>query len=256
MTDYIRREGNGHGRLHDFDHRSPEEIQRELDATRHQMADTIHAIERELSSGQLMMRVLGMFRSGPGRFSENLGQTIVNNPIPVAMIGLGVIMLSRSGARQTEYVGVGEYQEGGGKIAHATEVAKDKLHSAKEKVSHARESISHTAGRARELGHRSSERVRHSVHSVQRTMNENPMLVGLVAIAAGAFLAAALPTTRREREVIGPRRDRLVSEAKRTARAAVEGVKSGVEQAQQTEVVAPGDEPLTSDLYPEGRTIR
>ena len=76
-------------------------------------------------------------------------------------------------------------------------------------------------------------------------------MVGFVAVAAGAVLAAVLPTTRRERAVIGPHRDRLMDEMKRTAQSAVEGVKSGVESVRSEGEAPPADEPYTADLYPE-----
>jgi hypothetical protein len=219
------------------------------------MAHTIHRIEEELSSRQLMMRAMDYLRGGPLRFSENFGQTVVQNPVPVALIGVGLMMLSRADAQQRR-----GYQETGG----------EKAGRLKEKLSHTKEKLSHTAGRAksamsqtkdrahaigeraRDIRSRSGDTMRRSIDTAQRAWNDNPMLVGLCALAGGAILAAALPATRREREVIGPRRDRLVGEAKRAAKSAVETAKSEIETAKiQGGEARPTDEPITSDLGPE-----
>lgn len=251
MTEHIR-ETNGHRRRgHDFEDRSPDEIQRELDATRREMSDTLHAIERELSSGQLMSRAFEMFRSGPGRFSQNLSQTVVNNPVPVALIGIGLLWLAKAQPEGGVEVSSGEGIKD--KVSSATGRARELKDRTSEK---AHELKSRTSERAHELKARSSERVRRSIGTVQRTWNDNPMLLGLCAIAGGAVLAASIPTTQREREVIGPHRDRLVEGAKQTARSAVEGAKSGVQSGAGEGEVRAGDEPLTTELHPEGRTIR
>ena len=48
-----------------------------------------------------------------------------------------------------------------------------------------------------------------------RTVRANPGLTGVVLAAAGATLAALLPQTRLEHQVLGPARDLLIAEAKR-----------------------------------------
>ena len=48
-----------------------------------------------------------------------------------------------------------------------------------------------------------------------RTVRANPGLTGVILAAAGATLAALLPQTRLEHQVLGPARDLLVEEAKR-----------------------------------------
>lgn len=48
-----------------------------------------------------------------------------------------------------------------------------------------------------------------------RTVRANPGLTGVVLAAAGATLAALLPQTRLEHQVLGPARDLLIEEAKR-----------------------------------------
>jgi ElaB/YqjD/DUF883 family membrane-anchored ribosome-binding protein len=266
MTDYSSH-GNGHRKVgHVFEHRSPEEIQRELEVTRREMAHTIHAIENELSSGQIIVRAISFLRGAPLQLSKNFTQQAIQNPIPVALIGAGLLMLARGGSpsyRRSTLPHLSD--ETKHHLSETTHHLKDKVVQTKERAKvRAKEAVSRTGEKAHELRERSQETMRRSIHTAQRAWNENPMMVGLAALAAGALIAAALPTTRRERQVLGPRRDRLVDEAKRTAQEAVQGVKSGVksgiesvQQEQQQlssypqDEVRPVDEPLTTDLFPE-----
>ncbi|HZA36418.1 MAG TPA: hypothetical protein VE505_15885, partial [Vicinamibacterales bacterium] len=53
-------------------------------------------------------------------------------------------------------------------------------------------------------------------------MEENPLAVGAVAMAVGAAVGLALPETRREQELMGDARDRMVDNAKSMANTAVD----------------------------------
>jgi hypothetical protein len=54
-------------------------------------------------------------------------------------------------------------------------------------------------------------------HQIQHAVDSNPLLVGAVAFAAGAALALALPATRRESQLMGDMRDRMVNTAQQVA---------------------------------------
>lgn len=51
----------------------------------------------------------------------------------------------------------------------------------------------------------------------ERTMDDNPLAIGLVAAAAGALAGMAVPETDQEREWMGPARDQLVDKAQDVA---------------------------------------
>lgn len=78
------------------DRRSAREIQRDIERTRSEMGGTIDAIQDRFSPGQVMDQVVDYFRgqtgagSGIGEFGSNLGRVIRNNPIPIALLGIGV----------------------------------------------------------------------------------------------------------------------------------------------------------------------
>lgn len=81
-------------------HRSddPDAIERELETKRAKVDRTIDQIQDRLSPGQLLDEGLNYFRSGPNDYlttiGSNLGTSVRDNPLPVAMIGLGVAWLA------------------------------------------------------------------------------------------------------------------------------------------------------------------
>jgi hypothetical protein len=88
--------------------RSSQEIEQEIEQQRQHMGRTLDAIQERLSPGEIMDQVVDYFRSGrgeditrgAGEFVSNLGRSIRDNPIPVALIGTGVCWLIFSGARR------------------------------------------------------------------------------------------------------------------------------------------------------------
>lgn len=77
--------------------RSPAEIEREIDETRARMDRTLDELEYRLSPGQVASMAIQELTSGePSRMVE----VIRRNPIPAAMIGIGVLWLGLAMVRQ------------------------------------------------------------------------------------------------------------------------------------------------------------
>lgn len=80
------------------DTRSPEQIERDLAAKRSRIDDTIDALQEKLSPGQLLDQGLGYLRGGgASEFGSNLGRTVRDNPVPIALVGIGLTWLMTSG---------------------------------------------------------------------------------------------------------------------------------------------------------------
>lgn len=75
---------------------SPREIQREMRETRDDMRRTIRAIEDTFSPEALVDRAIEYVRRGPGDFIGNLGATVRDNPVPVALAATGLVWLAAS----------------------------------------------------------------------------------------------------------------------------------------------------------------
>jgi len=165
-----------------------------------------------------------------------------------------------------------------GRLSAAAGAVKDAASEARETVaeaaSHAKEKVSDVAGtvrdRAADLGHRTREkasglterarsrasetgdRARYQAQRARlgfwQMMEENPLGVGIAALAIGALAGLTIPSTRREDELMGETRDRLLDDAKELGREALDKGK----QVASTAVETLKDEARSQGLTPEG----
>jgi hypothetical protein len=235
------------------DTRSPEQIQRDIRQTRTEMSETLDAIRDKFSPGQLLDQALTYFKSsnsgdGTGvgeaasQWASNLGDTIKQNPVPVALIGAGLAWLMMGGgSRRTARPGPhphlydaydapvydaydapvsithGAQEHSGGLKERAGEMAS----GVQERMSAAGERIGGMAASARERVGDTADRLRHQARQqggkTQETFNylrdEQPLVLGALGFALGAALGAGLPPTQREDELMGETRDQVVQRA-------------------------------------------
>jgi ElaB/YqjD/DUF883 family membrane-anchored ribosome-binding protein len=84
--------------------------------------------------------------------------------------------------------------------------------------------------RVNQARRRSAQSFGHARGGVQSYVAENPMVVGLVGLAAGLLLGALLPRTRRENEVFGEWSDEVRNQGLRYAREAANRGREYVEE--------------------------
>jgi ElaB/YqjD/DUF883 family membrane-anchored ribosome-binding protein len=84
--------------------------------------------------------------------------------------------------------------------------------------------------RASKMGGRSAQHFGNVRGGVQSYVAENPMVVGLVGLAAGLLLGALLPRTRRENQVFGEWADEVRNQGMRYAREAASRGREYVEE--------------------------
>jgi len=241
-----------------------EQLRANIEDTRAEMSQTINEIQERLSPDHLMgqvketvreatigkvervMEKVGETISGvaepalevAGRAGtvikdagSSVGDTVWRNPIPVAMIGLGVGMLlmrryrgqsydtgSRRlpQGRRTDYsrglAGETRYQTYGTETGTTgmTGTGTGTLNQVKETAS--------------DLASRSTQAVSNFGTRCQQVMRENPLAVGAVAVAAGTAVGLVLPSTRIESEYIGETGGMLVDKVEDAARGALDQV--------------------------------
>jgi hypothetical protein len=96
-------------------------------------------------------------------------------------------------------------------------------------------------GAARDVADKTQETVQQAQWQMQgtvdqaqrqfdRTLQENPLALGALAVGVGAAVALAIPETQKERELMGEHRDRLVSEAQSVAGQALDQTEQKVEE--------------------------
>ncbi|WP_458094699.1 DUF3618 domain-containing protein [Roseomonas sp. WA12] len=85
--------------------KSPGQIESEVERTRADVSGTLDALRGKLAPGQLMDQVVDQVTeyargSGGAEFARNLGASVRDNPLPVALIGAGIawLLLSKNGS--------------------------------------------------------------------------------------------------------------------------------------------------------------
>lgn len=73
--------------------RNPARIAEEILATRAQLDDTLDAIQRKLSPGQLIDQAMAYTRQGPGEMLTNFGHAAKRNPVAMVLTGVGIAWL-------------------------------------------------------------------------------------------------------------------------------------------------------------------
>lgn len=82
--------------------RSPEDIERELEEERRRLRGTADELSNRLSVGSLIDEAMTRFQGSGGEFGRNLGRTVRDNPLPVALIGVGLAWMMAGGQDATD----------------------------------------------------------------------------------------------------------------------------------------------------------
>lgn len=119
--------------------------------------------------------------------------------------------------------------------ARASGRAREAMVSAKGRARHA---VTDVSGRTREIAGRAQRQInyagRRAGTQLQYWMEHNPLAVGAVAMAVGAAVGMALPETRREQQLMGDARERVVERGKAMAQDAVDRAKQAAQQVVET----------------------
>ncbi|WP_027170650.1 hypothetical protein [Methylobacterium sp. 10] len=109
-----------------------------------------------------------------------------------------------------------------------------------------------------EFAERGSQRLDRGKTNVEQFVTENPLLVGVVGLAAGLLLGALLPRTRREDQAVGPWADEVKDQGLRYARDFADRGREFVESALDPENINAatqrGAEPFQKPDVPPVRT--
>jgi hypothetical protein len=157
---------------------------------------------------------------------SRVGQQLQANPIPGAMVGLGIAGLAwlAFGSRDNGWLSPqGRRFVPGMGSDTVLEGAADR----------AKQVTSKTGEYAREAGWKAQQTTRRAQTQLQRALNENPLFIGAAALAAGAMIGMAIPETERENEWMGETRDNVVGEAQQVARSAASRVQHAATDAVQ-----------------------
>jgi hypothetical protein len=197
--------------------RRPDEILAEIERTRTDMDATLSAIEHRLTPGQLVDQGIDYLRnSGATEFVANLGGSVKHNPLPVALVGIGLAWLMAAGKKPGEYASH-EADFGPSTADKLRSRASDTLDRASSTMESARQSLGQTAQSLRErasaVGQSARQQMDRAKGGMDYMLREQPLALGAIGLAIGAFVAAMAPRTRSEDALMGEARDRLLDQA-------------------------------------------
>ncbi|MBT2339345.1 MULTISPECIES: DUF3618 domain-containing protein [Pseudomonas] len=217
--------------------KSPETIEREIDAQRAHISHIVDALGSKFTPGQMLDQALTIAKGNGSAFFTNLGTSVRNNPVPAVLttVGLCWLMLGQNRPPQVGYR-VGPDQDSGGwseGLSDGLNSAKERLHGTtdslregfnhlKDKASHLADDLGSSAHQAKRSAHQAGERMAHGSHDLgdqfSRLLKEQPLMMAAAGIALGAMLGAALPTSSTEQRVMGKTSADLADKVKQTAK--------------------------------------
>jgi ElaB/YqjD/DUF883 family membrane-anchored ribosome-binding protein len=226
--------------------KSPEEIEREIEQTRHRLSRDIDELGNKLSPENLKEEAKSAIKGVAHGAVSNVGvqarrtgsrlvEVIRDNPLPVIAVGAGVTWLltqrSRSevsGGRMARYAYTGAERRQGDSWQSGSGI-KDRVggtvSGVKDSVSEAASGVAERAGefkarageRIGHLGNEARRQTRRIKTNLEHTAEENPLALAIGAAVVGLALGMLLPGTRRENELMGSTRDQLADRAEKTA---------------------------------------
>lgn len=207
--------------------KDPAVLEREIDEQRAEISDIVHALENKLSPGELIDTALGYVKGGGGEFFGNLSNTVKANPVPTVLTSIGLIWLMAGQNREPQphsssgSTGPSLKDKLTGKVSglkHQGEGLRDKTSQMGHDVS---ASLTDARSRVTDTGRQTADRLKHQADRARGGFNhlltEQPLALGAMGIALGALLAAAVPPTRREDELLGSTSDQMTDKLRKKA---------------------------------------
>jgi Protein of unknown function (DUF3618). len=209
--------------------KDPAQLEREIDQQRAHIGDTISELEAQFSPGQMLDKVLSYGKTNGKEFSQNLVNTIRDNPVPTLLTALGVAWLMYGQNNRGFSAGYGYPSNASYGVdpdyEHHPSTAEDLKNKAvrtKEQIKGNLDEFGHKIGRtsahwrhgASHAGHELRARAGQVGDTFSTLLREQPLAIGAIGIAAGALIAASLPATSTEDRYLGETRDKVAAKAK------------------------------------------
>ncbi|MBE7927090.1 MULTISPECIES: DUF3618 domain-containing protein [Pseudomonadaceae] len=205
--------------------KDPAELEREIDQKRAEIGDIVHALENKLSPGELIDTALSYVKGGGGEFFTNLSNTAKANPVPTVLTSIGLLWLMAGQNRQPTAPSSSSGPSLGDKLSSKASGLKQQGSDLRNRTSQVGHDVSASLADAR---HRVSDTSRHAAESLRQQserarggfnhlLNEQPLALGAIGIALGALLAASVPPTRKEDEMLGRASDSVTDSLRHKA---------------------------------------
>jgi len=217
------------------------EIREEIEETRHEISETIEAIQEKLRPSNIVSeaasatseRMKNMAYSAADTAEDwweaSGGSTLIDrirhNPVPAVLAGAGLVWLAFSNGGHSRRSS-GYYDDRAGTRSRGRDSGGWQQDDA------GRESITSRVASSAESALDETRRVaRRSQNRLNQMLRDNPIAVGAAAVVLGAAIGLALPETERENELMGETRDNALDQAQQLAQTTVEKVKDAAADA-------------------------
>jgi len=181
-----------------------------------------------------------------GGWRQTLVETVKANPLPAAVVGLGIGWMFLNRPSQADNYGTmagprryalpandsaygGRFELGSAERTGLGGLAQDGQQTVSRMADKAQQTAGQVAGQVQGTAEHVIDQVQETGGQVvdqvqaqasraqsflQHQLEENPLLVGAVALAIGGVLASTVPVTRREDQLMGEARDRVMGTAR------------------------------------------
>ena len=211
--------------------KDPDQLEQEINHQRHEIDETIQALENKLSSREIMHEAIDYFSSHGREFATSFSNTVKANPIPVLLTSVGLAWLMMGDRNPPPPVLTDEYDPDqnhsgtdnslkdtasalGNKASKLGAKARDAAHSAKAKANDVERSLKDKAASARE---RAADTAAKARDNFEYLVEEQPLVLGALGIAIGALVGGSLPRTATEDKTLGKSSDSVKHRGKEMA---------------------------------------
>jgi len=184
-------------------------------------------------------RMVGNMKDTTRGTSSIIVETVKANPIPAALVGIGLAWLfmnkssgtsSQRGYYPQSYSqGYGQYGQPETRFQSQARSAADTVQqkagqvvdSVTETADHVKEKAGEFANQAQaqveNLSGRVQDEAQRVIHRSQNMIEDNPLMTSALALALGAAVGLLLPETQRENDLMGVTRDKLMGQVSEVA---------------------------------------
>lgn len=232
--------------------RTSAEVEAEVEASRDDLDRNVEALKQKMTPGQLFDEAARMMGGAGHEVGARFAEQAKANPMPLAVMGLGLAWLMMSNNRATAgyaspgYVGeprsfgatpfeeASSHGGAGAELRDKAHMVGEKAHGmvagVQDRVSGMRSAAADASRSAGEgmssMAASARDRVSQTGREAQRTfldaLDSEPLLIAGLGLVVGAAIGAALPATRVENRMMGDTRDRMLVRGKELAEVGME----------------------------------
>lgn len=179
-------------------------------------------------------------RSGGAQRRTGPSAASTLSPDSQQLEGLGENLQAKAGqVQETAGDVAGQVQDG---VSNAAGQVQDGISSAADQVQETasqvagqvQDTVSGAASQVQEAAGTIASQAKQAPNRLRQMIEDNPIPLGLVALALGGAVALAMPETQREHELLGEARDTLIDQAQTKAQTVVEKVQRVADEVGDT----------------------